>query len=203
MAATAIKSYSPQSTSGSFAYSFLAHAVVYGGLALLLNTTWGHKEVQNEYVDLDMQSFDAPPAPKTVEAPKPVVVDDSPRELQDEKSDIVGTKEFKDEPEVATTTNPSAEPTPYYKIRPKYPRAAEIAGISGWVGFEIDVNEKGEVENIRMIDGENPNTFYSEARRALEKWKYKPFVDSEGKPFLRKDLRVRVVFNLQEIESSG
>ena len=53
-----------------------------------------------------------------------------------------------------------------------------------------------------MIDGENPNTFYAEARRALEKWKYKPFTNAEGNPVLRKDLRVRVVFNLHEVDGT-
>ncbi|WP_371917836.1 TonB family protein, partial [Pseudomonas sp. FW305-20] len=62
----------------------------------------------------------------------------------------------------------SAVATPYYKIKPKYPRAALASGVEGWVTMKIDINEKGEVENVRVTGGEQRSMFEVEARRSVE-----------------------------------
>ena len=55
----------------------------------------------------------------------------------------------------------------YYKIKPKYPKAALVAGEEGWVMLKVDVTESGEVENVRMVDGNKRNLSQEEARRAV------------------------------------
>jgi protein TonB len=64
--------------------------------------------------------------------------------------------------------------------------------------MKIDINEKGEVENVRVVDGDKRNLFQDEARRAVEKWKYRPFLGADSKPLRKADHQVRVDFKLSE-----
>jgi len=122
-----------------------------------------------------------------------------PQELHDDSSTVAGTQAA-----VKPVAAPSSEgtgdavDTPYYKIKPKYPRAALAAGVEGFILLKIDINEQGEVENVRVVGGEQRNMFQDEARRAVEKWKYKPFVDANGKVVKKLDHQVRVDFKLQD-----
>lgn len=208
--------FSPQKGSASFAYSLLAHAAIYGALVIGLGLTFSKPEPKQDYLDLGYQTFDAPPAPEKQEhkvrhseEPKaPVdakaVPDNSPKELQDEKGEVAGTQTAKPETNVGNESNGNAASTPYYKIKPKYPRAAIIAGTEGWVLLEVDVEEDGSVDNVRVVDGEQRNLFASEAKRAVEQWKYRPFLDTAGRPTKKLAHQVRVDFKLNEIaESSG
>lgn len=88
--------------------------------------------------------------------------------------------------------------SPYFKIKPNYPRAARDAGVEGWVQLKVDVNEKGEVENAHVIAGVERGYFENEALRAVEKWKYRPFLDASGKPVRKQNQVVRVEFKLMD-----
>lgn len=206
---------SPKSGSGSLLLSVLAHGTIYGILVLLLNITLTPRQVQPDYVDLDMQEFDAPPAPekkeqRVVRSPEPkspvvqkAAPDNSPKELQDEKSDVAGTQVAKPEANTGSNNDGTAASTPYYKVRPKYPRAAQIAGIEGWVLLEIDITEQGTVENIRVVGGEQRSMFEAEAKRAVAQYKYKPFTDASGRPYKKVDHQVRVNFHFDDNEAGG
>jgi periplasmic protein TonB len=69
--------------------------------------------------------------------------------------------------------------------------------------FEIDINEKGEVDSVRAVDGQNRNMFEREARRAVEQYRYKPFTDAHGQPIKKLAHQVRVEFTLkgEELEA--
>jgi TonB family protein len=73
-----------------------------------------------------------------------------------------------------------------------------VAGIEGWVALMIDVAEDGGVQNVRVTGGEQKSMFQDEARRSVEKWKYKPFLDSSGRPVKKANHEVRVDFKLSE-----
>jgi TonB family protein len=198
------KLFSPRSSTGPMVLSVALHVFVVGAVLVGMKLDFFEpaEEVKETYVDLDYQTIEEPPLPvkeeRQVTAPvtPPVdkVVDTSPRELQDEASEVKGTQEAK-----APIPQQNNEPSvPYYKIKPKYPRAALVAGIEGWVMLEVDINEKGEVENVRVIDGEQRNMFQAEARRAVSLYKYKPFVDASGTPVRVTNHQVRVGFSLKE-----
>jgi protein TonB len=129
-----------------------------------------------------------------------VKTDASARELQDEKSDVTGTSQASvvKPMQVGSEGQGDANATPFYKIKPKYPRPALIAGSEGWILMKIDVNEKGEVENVRIVGGEKRNLFQDEARRAVEQWKYRPFLDANGHAIRKADHQVRVDFKLND-----
>jgi protein TonB len=212
-----VKWGSPKSVSGSMVLAFLAHATLYGGVLLFMSFNFQKQEERPPQAEeIAYETFDAPPAPAEIARPvaktpvpeTPAQVDEkpdtSPKELQDDKGVVAGTQAAA-KPVAATTGatgTGDALATPYYKIKPKYPRAALVSGVEGWVVFKIDVNEKGEVENIRVTGGEQKNMFLDEARRALEKWKYRPFLDANGKPIKKTDHQVQVDFKLQDAVSS-
>lgn len=202
---------SPKSGSGSLLWSLGVHLAVTGMIMGYMGWKNMQPKVEEEYVDLSYETFDEPPVPeekiqrvRNSPAPtQPVDVkappDNSPKELQDENSDIAGTQKAKAESNIGSQSNGTAASTPYYKIKPKYPKAALLSGVEGWVQMEIDINENGEVENIRVLDGEQRNMFQSEAKRAVALWKYRPFLDDSGKPVRRNGHVVKVEFVLNEV----
>ncbi|MGE4131331.1 MAG: TonB family protein [Bdellovibrionales bacterium] len=195
----AARVFSPKSGLGSIFYSVGVHAIIAASVIYGLRFQLAPSAPVEEYVDMDYEVLEAPP-----QAAPPKVVETRTEELQDQKSEVVGTQEKKEEKGEGTQVQNTPQPTlPYYKIKPKYPRAALLSGTEGWVMLVIDVNEKGEVENIRVVDGEQRNMFQSEARRAVEQWKYRPFVDGEGHPVRKVDHQVRVDFRLTDEEEAG
>lgn len=210
------KVLSPRSSFGSTFWSILVHGTILGAITLAVTlepaTPPAPKE---EFLDLGYQTFDQPPepvqkeqkiarAPSTEVAVKQKVAPDlNSQELQDDKSTIAGTQGAAQPTAAGAEGTGTAASTPYYKIKPKYPRAALLAGIEGWVLMQIDITEIGEVENIRVIDGEQRNTFQSEARRAVSQWKYRPFLDASGKSYRKVDHQVRVDFKLSESDSAS
>jgi periplasmic protein TonB len=208
-----VKWHSPRSVPGSMMLAVLAHGILFGGVLVFLKMGFHpHEEQIPVTEEVDYETFSAPPAPAEVvkpvaKAPEPDTPeekteepDTSPKELQDTQSDVAGTQAAT-KPQQATVGSEGtgeASATPYYKIKPKYPTAALASGVEGYVIMKIDVNEKGEVENIRVTGGQEKSMFQVEARRAVEKWKYKPFLDASGKPVKKTDHEVRVDFKLQD-----
>ncbi len=87
--------------------------------------------------------------------------------------------------------------TPIVRIEPKFPAKAARDGISGWVQLSFDINELGGVENVKVINAEPRRVFDREARKALQRWKYKPRVE-DGKAIRQTGLQVQLDFNLDE-----
>lgn len=57
---------------------------------------------------------------------------------------------------------------------PQYPRNAYQCGIEGWVQFEVTVKTDGYVKDINILDSSPDRTFVQEARKAVNKWRFKP-----------------------------
>ena len=202
---------SPESFSGSFLYSVGVHITIAVSVVFLLKINLSTPAIPTEStIELGYESFDQPPAPtEVVQKVKTVVQEeiqpetkslptDSAKELQDTKGDLSGTQAATAPVQAASEGTGTAATTPFYKTKPKYPKAALVAGTEGWVMLKVDINEKGEVENVRVVDGEQRNLFGSEAKRAVEQWKYRPFVTGEGKPVRKADHQVKVEFKLQD-----
>lgn len=165
------------------------------------------------YVDLGYQEFEE--VPQIVEVNTPVIkdnVDTVPdkaepapvaQEMQDQSSDVAGLqKEVTKETPKAIHTTANVATSPYYKVKPKYPKDALLSGVEGNVRLQIDIKEDGSVENIKVLGGEKVNVFEAEARRAVTKYKYKPFVDESGQP-IKKQSVVLVNFTIQDAQSTN
>ena len=207
---------SPFSSSGSMVLSTIIHGVVVGTLVAVLAPRIKTMPPVEEILDLGYETFSEPPPPtpevqkvrRVVETvpttPVKQVADIQPQELQDEKSTVAGTQQaVPQQSQVASDGNGQAISTPYYRIKPKYPREALVEGLEGWVSLMIDITEQGLVENIRVIDGERKSIFQGEARRAVSQWKYKPFTDGNGSPTRKVDSLVRVDFKLTDSATAG
>ncbi len=86
---------------------------------------------------------------------------------------------------------------PIFKVSPIYPRRALQLELEGWVVVEFDVTETGNVENVVVVDAEPKGVFDSAARKAAEKFRYRPKVVNE-KPIRVTGVRNRIIFELEE-----
>jgi protein TonB len=65
--------------------------------------------------------------------------------------------------------------TPIFRVEPVYPRDAIRAGVeSGKVLARLQVDEKGLVTDVRIVDSRPPRVFDREVIRALSQWKFQP-----------------------------
>ncbi len=210
---TAIRNrFSLQSLPGSLIGAVAIHGTLYLGVVLILGSNFldsppvpmvdaevGYEILNDVPVPTEKVAKVVRQREETPVEPK-VKSDAMARELQDEKSDVVGTSQASviKPALVGSEGDGSANATPFYKIKPKYPKAALISGTEGWILLKIDVNEKGEVENVRIVGGEKRNMFEMEAKRAVEQWKYRPFKDANGNILRKADHQVRVEFKLND-----
>ena len=68
-----------------------------------------------------------------------------------------------------------------YKAVPKYPREAVLSRTEGYVIVKFDIDERGSVDNLSVIEAEPPGVFNAAALAATAKFTYLPeYVD--GKP---------------------
>lgn len=85
--------------------------------------------------------------------------------------------------------------TPIFRQEPKFPAKASRDGIEGWVQLSFDINELGNVENVKVINAQPKRVFDREARKALRKWRYNPKV-VDGKALKQIGLTVQLDFKL-------
>ncbi|MDE0093439.1 MAG: energy transducer TonB [Gammaproteobacteria bacterium] len=85
---------------------------------------------------------------------------------------------------------------PIFKVQPIYPRRALQLELEGWVVVEFDVTETGNVENVVVVDADPKGVFDSAARKAAEKFRYRPKVVNE-KPIRVTGVRNRIIFELE------
>jgi len=86
--------------------------------------------------------------------------------------------------------------TPVSQVPPRYPRRAQLDGISGWVRLEFVVNPDGSVRDVTVVEAEpRKGVFDQEAIRALSRWRFQPqFRDGEPVPALA---TIVIKFNLE------
>jgi len=63
-------------------------------------------------------------------------------------------------------------PKAIYAPAPVYPQLAEHAGVLGVVVLEAEIDEKGNVVNVRAVGG--PPLLFKAAERAVAQWKFEP-----------------------------
>lgn len=78
---------------------------------------------------------------------------------------------------------------------PLFPIEAARNNIEGYVRLSFDINEKGETENIDVIEANPIKTFTNVAIDAVSKWKYEPLI-VDGKPQVQKNVAVQLDFAL-------
>lgn len=75
--------------------------------------------------------------------------------------------------------------TPLSRIPPVYPMRARRKGLEGWVRVSFDVDTKGHVNNLTVLEAKPLGIFDKSVIRCVSKWRYKPGT-LEGVPITAK-----------------
>ena len=92
---------------------------------------------------------------------------------------------------------PNSDARPVVRINPKYPVAAARDGVEGWVNLSFDINEIGQVVNVKVLDAQPKRIFNKAAKQALRKWKYRAKM-VDGKAIVQRNLQVMLSFNMNQ-----
>jgi protein TonB len=80
-------------------------------------------------------------------------------------------------------------------VGPKYPRAAQRRGLSGWVDVIFTVDIDGTVTDISIRESNPGVTFVNSAVSAVEDWEFEPVV--ENGVAVQKRAAVRMMFAVE------
>ena len=100
--------------------------------------------------------------------------------------DLVGTDKLLGDSDankrlVMTGDSVDSLPTPRTRKSPEYPSKARERGIEGHVVLKIKVSERGEVEQVRVVESEPLGVFDMVAVNAINNWTFDP-AKYQGKP---------------------
>ena len=86
---------------------------------------------------------------------------------------------------------------PIATLAPRYPTEAARDGITGFVCFRLTIQPDGSVGDLDIYDAKPRRVFDQEARRAIQKWKFRPAV-VDGKPTAQPGAKYCLDFKLDE-----
>ena len=137
---------------------------------------------------------------KSPEKPKLKIASDTPTTTPQVKMDIPKmSMSIKSGGPVMTAGGGASEDSevmPIVRIEPQYPRKAAMTGQQGWVLLKFDITPSGSVEGVEVLDSQPRRIFNSAAKRALQKWKYRPKV-IDGKAVSQSGNKVKIEFKLE------
>jgi len=70
---------------------------------------------------------------------------------------------------------------PVAAVPPPYPRKAALQGIEGWVRLAVEIDARGRVLGVRVLDAEPRGVFEQTAIDAIRRWSWKPAI-IDGRP---------------------
>ena len=80
-------------------------------------------------------------------------------------------------------------------VAPKYPRAAQRRGLSGWVDVLFTVDIDGTVTDIVIRESNPGDTFVNSATKAVEDWEFEPVI--ENGVAIQERAAVRMMFAIE------
>jgi protein TonB len=86
---------------------------------------------------------------------------------------------------------------PLVRVNPQYPPRAQSAGIEGWVHLRFTVTAQGTTADIQIVDADPKGYFEQSARKAVEKYKYKPRIEN-GSSTPRPGVEVVLAYKLRK-----
>ncbi len=97
----------------------------------------------------------------------------------------------------ATKANQGLELKPISIIKPRYPKNAAVRGLTGWVTTEFNLDPKGKPRDIRVIQETPKNFFHKSTIKAIKRWKFKPFVDTNGHAKWQHNVRYTLNYKME------
>ncbi|NQD38737.1 energy transducer TonB [Permianibacter sp. IMCC34836] len=86
---------------------------------------------------------------------------------------------------------------PIATLAPRYPTEAARDGVQGYVCFKFTIQPDGSVGDLDVYDAKPRRVFDQEARRAIQKWKFRPAI-VDGKPVAQPGAKYCMDFKLDE-----
>lgn len=86
---------------------------------------------------------------------------------------------------------------PIATLAPRYPTEAARDGVQGFVCFKFTIQPDGSVGDLEVYDAKPRRVFDQEARRAIQKWKFRPAI-VDGKPIAQPGAKYCMDFKLDE-----
>ncbi len=193
-----------------FSLAGLATFGLFAFMASLINDD--RVVVVDNYEEVPIDVYQTPEDSKhnEIERPKPVPPQPKepiPRETLTADT-AVASNEFSYQPAVLTIPSaradlsgmggsPDREASPIVQVTPKYPMDAARNGTEGWVVLRFDINEIGEVINVKVLDSLPRRVFDSAAKKALKRWKYRP-KSIDGKQVQQHNFTVQLDFKMDQ-----
>lgn len=192
------------------------------GLLLLMsnliaaNATQGTQSIPSDYGDVEydrslLEKIRKPPEQKpVVEKPKEPKIVTAPTSRPDNISPLksMSPPEFASKiafgpPTVGSIpfslpgeNQQDGDAVPSVRIEPLYPREALLEGKEGSVSLAFDIDEKGRVINIRVIESKPHRVFDKAAVNALRKWKFQAKTEG-GQPVSVRNQTVTLQFEME------
>jgi len=151
---------------------------------------------------------------KTREAPKKVVMDDTPPppDMSTDSStsldaDSIGVAAVVEEQSTAGSggdgpllMSADGDAVPLVRVQPQYPERAMQRGIEGRVLVMFTISKSGSVKDAKVVAAEPPDIFNQAALKAVSQWKYNPKIEN-GKPVEQPGIKIAFPFKLDQANS--
>lgn len=75
---------------------------------------------------------------------------------------------------VMTEDAVDSRPVPQRRVSAQYPPRARAKGVTGYVLMSILINERGQVERVKVLNASPSGVFEQVAREAIKRWTFQP-----------------------------
>ena len=75
---------------------------------------------------------------------------------------------------VMTEDAVDAKPVPERRVAAQYPPRARAQGVTGYVLMSLLIDERGQVERVKILEAEPAGVFEDAAREAIQGWTFQP-----------------------------
>jgi protein TonB len=166
------------------------------------------KRVQIDFVrarqetEIQTKQRERPERVKPEQAPPPPAMDLSEQAAPDQQLLGIGAPDVQaalalDRGRVGPGGGADMDVIPLVRVNPQYPPRAQSAGIEGWVHLRFTVTEQGTTTDIQIVDADPKGYFEQSARKAVEKYKYKPRIEN-GTAMTRPGVEVVLAYKLRK-----
>ncbi len=139
---------------------------------------------------------DAPKPPEAVEPPPEIKIEPKVDKMDVAVADLISRDVSTDNATDGIGMGDGAL-MPFYRVPPSYPSRAVTRGVEGYVDLIFDVTATGTTTNIRVTYAQPKGYFERAAKRAIQRWKYKPQV-MDGVPQAARGQTTRLEFKIEK-----
>ncbi|MBA6390727.1 energy transducer TonB [Colwellia sp. BRX10-3] len=104
--------------------------------------------------------------------------------------------------EISRHLSTTTEPTPTFRVDPKYPKNAARNSREGWARFSFIIEKDGSVSNVITKETSGSEDITLAAKKAVMQWKYQPAME-DGEPIQQCANSVQLSFKMNKQKNSA